>query len=110
MNKGPYAALIDWFARNERPDVIHGNYWLSGLVGHRLKHELDVPFVSTFHTLARVKAAHGDPEPDWRDRPMPPRDARSVAWSTWRRWRSPVPRTSSPPTCGSPSIRPSAVG
>src|SRR5688572_12657986 len=37
-------------------DVIHGNYWLSGVVGHRLKHELDVPLVSTFHTLARVKA------------------------------------------------------
>ena len=48
--------------------MIHGNYWLSGVVGHRLKHELDVPFVSTFHTLARVKAAHGDPEPWWRDR------------------------------------------
>jgi D-inositol-3-phosphate glycosyltransferase len=60
--------VLDWFARNERPDVIHGNYWLSGVVGHRLKHELDVPFVSTFHTLARVKAAHGDPEPLWRDR------------------------------------------
>ena len=60
--------MLDWFARNDRPDVIHGNYWLSGVVGHRLKHELDVPFVSTFHTLARVKAAHGDPEPLWRDR------------------------------------------
>jgi len=60
--------VLDWIARNDRPDVIHGNYWLSGVVGHRLKHELDVPFVSTFHTLARVKAAHGDPEPLWRDR------------------------------------------
>lgn len=60
--------VLDWIARNERPDVIHGNYWLSGLVGHRLKHELDVPFVSTFHTLARVKTAAGDPEPVWRDR------------------------------------------
>jgi D-inositol-3-phosphate glycosyltransferase len=49
-------------------DVIHGNYWLSGMVGHRLKHELDVPLVSTFHTLARVKAEGGDLEPTWRDR------------------------------------------
>ncbi len=49
-------------------DVIHGNYWLSGMVGHRLKHELDVPLVSTFHTLARVKAEGGDLEPSWRDR------------------------------------------
>ena len=49
-------------------DVVHGNYWLSGVVGHRLKHDLDVPFVSTFHTLARVKAEGGDLEPAWRDR------------------------------------------
>ena len=49
-------------------DVVHANYWLSGVVAHRLKHILDVPFVSTFHTLARVKAEGGDPEPVWRDR------------------------------------------
>ena len=33
------------------------------MAGHRLKHELDLPLVSTFHTLARVKAETGDPEP-----------------------------------------------
>jgi D-inositol-3-phosphate glycosyltransferase len=49
-------------------DIIHGNYWLSGVAGHRLKHHLDVPLVSTFHTLARVKAEGGDLEPAWRDR------------------------------------------
>jgi D-inositol-3-phosphate glycosyltransferase len=48
------------------PDAIHANYWLSGLVAHRLKHRLDVPFVSTFHTLAKVKAEGGDFEPEWR--------------------------------------------
>ena len=37
-------------------DAIHANYWLSGLAGHSLKHELDLPLVSTFHTLDRVKA------------------------------------------------------
>ncbi len=58
----------DWLGEHGRPDVIHGNYWLSGVVGHRLKHELDIPFVTTFHTLARVKAEGGDPEPEWRDR------------------------------------------
>jgi D-inositol-3-phosphate glycosyltransferase len=62
--------IVDWYATHgdELPDVIHGNYWLSGVVGHRLKHDLDVPFVSTFHTLARVKAEGGDLEPVWRDR------------------------------------------
>ena len=40
-------------------DVLHGNYWLSGAVAHRLKHALDLPLVTTFHTLARVKAEAG---------------------------------------------------
>lgn len=62
------AGVLDWMVGRDRPDVIHGNYWLSGVVGHSLKHELDVPFVSTFHTLARVKAEGGDLEPAWRDR------------------------------------------
>ncbi len=39
-----------------RPDLIHANYWLSGLSGHILKHQLELPLASTFHTLARVKA------------------------------------------------------
>ncbi len=47
-------------------DAIHANYWLSGVVGHRLKHELSLPLVSTFHTLARVKAETGDDEPQRR--------------------------------------------
>jgi len=49
-------------------NAIHANYWLSGVAGHTLKHELDLPLVSTFHTLARVKAdADADqPEPSGR--------------------------------------------
>ncbi len=39
-----------------RAEAIHANYWLSGVAGHRLKHEMDLPLVSTFHTLDRVKA------------------------------------------------------
>ena len=49
-------------------DALHANYWLSGVAAHRLKHELGLPLVSTFHTLARVKAVTGDPEPARRDR------------------------------------------
>lgn len=36
--------------------AIHANYWLSGLTGHTLKHELELPLLVTFHTLDRVKA------------------------------------------------------
>ena len=52
--------FTDWisrsFQRNGAPDAIHANYWLSGLAGHRLKHELNIPLIMTFHTLERVKA------------------------------------------------------
>ncbi len=61
-------AVIDHLKNGDGADVLHANYWLSGVVAHRVKHELDLPFVSTFHTLARVKAEGGDPEPEWRDR------------------------------------------
>ncbi len=47
-------------------EILHANYWLSGVTGHRLKHELDLPLISTFHTLARVKAETGDLEPQSR--------------------------------------------
>ncbi len=60
--------VLEDLAEHGGADVVHANYWLSGLVAHRIKHELDIPFVSTFHTLARVKAEGGDAEPGWRDR------------------------------------------
>jgi D-inositol-3-phosphate glycosyltransferase len=40
----------------EGAGAVHANYWLSGLSGHAVKHRLDVPLVSTFHTLDRVRA------------------------------------------------------
>jgi D-inositol-3-phosphate glycosyltransferase len=60
--------VLEHLRRHGGADVVHANYWLSGVAAHRIKHELDIPFVSTFHTLARVKAEGGDPEPGWRDR------------------------------------------
>ena len=61
-------AVVDHIKNDSPADVLHANYWLSGLVAHRIKHELDLPFVSTFHTLAKVKAEGGDLEPAWRER------------------------------------------
>jgi D-inositol-3-phosphate glycosyltransferase len=46
-----------------RPSAVHANYWLSAVAGHELKHRLDLPLITTFHTLALVKAAGGDDEP-----------------------------------------------
>ena len=60
--------VLDHVRAGGGTDVVHANYWLSGIAGHSIKHELDVPLVSTFHTFARVKALGGDPESDLRER------------------------------------------
>lgn len=61
-------AVLDHVVANGGTDLVHAHYWLSGVAGHRIKHTLDVPFVMTFHTMARVKAEGGDPESERRDR------------------------------------------
>ena len=67
---GTISAYTEWVAgdlqRRGRVDALHANYWLSGVAGHRLKHQLDLPLVSVFHTLARVKADVGEAEPQRR--------------------------------------------
>lgn len=63
--------FADWVAddfREFRPDVIHANYWLSGVAGRLLKQRCHLPLLTTFHTLARVKAVSGDREPESRAR------------------------------------------
>jgi D-inositol-3-phosphate glycosyltransferase len=62
-------ATIRRIERDGAYDLFHANYWVSGAVGHRLKHELDRPLAATFHTLARVKADAGiDDDPALRSR------------------------------------------
>lgn len=39
-------------------DLVHANFWMSGLVGCRLKTILGTPLVTTFHALGRVRLAH----------------------------------------------------
>ncbi len=74
LSKDHLADVVDPFvegvmadiAQRGGADIVHANYWLSGVAGHRIKHELDLPLVTTFHTLARVKADTGDDEPQRR--------------------------------------------
>ncbi len=47
-------------------DVLHANYWLSGVSGHTLKHQLGIPLVTTFHTLGRAKVSSGEFDPSVR--------------------------------------------
>ena len=41
-------------------DLVHANYWLSGLVAKRLKETFGTPFVVTLHILHRVSLLHQD--------------------------------------------------
>ncbi len=75
LAKEQLPSIVDEFAdavaadlRRTPVDVLHANYWLSAVAAHRLKHELDLPLIATFHTLARVKADAGDHEPALRER------------------------------------------
>ena len=64
-------------AAGEQPYTsVHANYWLSGLSGHVIKHELNLPLVCTFHTLDRVKA---ESMPEEVEADMPHRRAEAEA-------------------------------
>lgn len=70
LAKDDLPAVVDLYAdrvaaclARRPPAALHAHYWLSGVAGHRLKHEFDVPLAVTFHTLARVKSRSGDAEP-----------------------------------------------
>lgn len=60
--------VLDDMRGTRGADLVHANYWLSGVAGHSIKHELGIPLATTFHTLARVKAEGGDPESERRER------------------------------------------
>lgn len=60
------AGVLDRIGESGPADVVHANYWLSGVAGHTIKHRLELPLVSTFHTLARVKAEEAAEEHDRR--------------------------------------------
>lgn len=73
LKKDQLPEILDEFADAVEPliaasgaDAIHAHYWLSGVVGHTLKHRLNRPLVATFHTLERVKALSGSVELSYR--------------------------------------------
>jgi D-inositol-3-phosphate glycosyltransferase len=45
-------------ARENRYDLVHANFFMSGLVAAELKKLLGIPFVVTFHALGRVRRRH----------------------------------------------------
>jgi D-inositol-3-phosphate glycosyltransferase len=57
------------FCQTVEYDLIHANFWMSGLVAAEVKRHLNIPFVITFHALGRVRRFHqgkADEFPDER--------------------------------------------
>src|SRR3954468_1154189 len=50
-----FAAELEQQWRDERPDVVHSHFWMSGLAALQAARELDIPVVHTFHALGVVK-------------------------------------------------------
>jgi glycosyltransferase involved in cell wall biosynthesis/phosphoheptose isomerase len=66
-----FSAYFQRFCKCQREpyDLVHANFWMSGLVACEAKKALDLPFVMTFHALGRVRRLHqkqADEFPDER--------------------------------------------
>ena len=57
----PYApgfasGVMTWIDENdEKFDLVHSHYWLSGRTGVRIKNQYGIPLANSFHTLGKVK-------------------------------------------------------
>lgn len=45
-------------APGHRYDIVHANFFMSGIAGARLQEELGIPLVMTFHALGKVRKLH----------------------------------------------------
>lgn len=52
------ASALQFFRNGNPYDVVHANFFMSGQVGLRLKAQLNVPLVVTFHALGLVRREH----------------------------------------------------
>jgi phosphoheptose isomerase len=55
---GAFAEQMLRHCQRDSYDLVHANFWMSGLVAAELKKMLGIPFVITFHALGRVRRLH----------------------------------------------------
>lgn len=68
---GEFTEYLLQFCKYQRKayDLVHANFWMSGLVAAEVKKAIGIPFVITFHALGRVRRQHqgnADEFPDER--------------------------------------------
>jgi D-inositol-3-phosphate glycosyltransferase len=51
---------LEGFVRRQAPgyDLMHANFWMSGMAAAELKRAMSIPFAITFHALGRVRRLH----------------------------------------------------
>jgi D-inositol-3-phosphate glycosyltransferase len=62
-------SIIDYGrSHNLLYDIVHSHYWLSGMVGEKLKNAWAIPHITMFHTLGKIKneTGLGKVEPPYR--------------------------------------------
>jgi D-inositol-3-phosphate glycosyltransferase len=53
-----FAARLAWAWRDDRPDVVHSHFWMSGKAALAAAQPFGIPVVHTFHALGVVKRRH----------------------------------------------------
>ncbi len=53
-----FTTWTESFCRRVRPDLVHANFFMSGLVAADIRASLGIPFAVTFHALGRVRREH----------------------------------------------------
>jgi D-inositol-3-phosphate glycosyltransferase len=62
------AFVLRYCKRRRAPyDVVHANFWMSGMVAAEIKRVTGIPFVITFHALGRVRRMHQGEADDFPD-------------------------------------------
>ncbi|QQQ78570.1 glycosyltransferase [Saccharothrix sp. 6-C] len=55
---GDFARFLEQQWQEERPDVVHAHFWMSGLASVLAARKVGVPVVQTYHALGTVKRRH----------------------------------------------------
>ncbi|MEU4448183.1 glycosyltransferase [Actinosynnema sp. NPDC050801] len=55
---GEFAQFLEQQWYDERPDVVHAHFWMSGLASVLAARKVGVPVVQTYHALGTVKRRH----------------------------------------------------
>ena len=58
MDEFAWRMMAGWRRQRYAYDLVHANFWTSGVVAMKLKAALGIPFAITFHALGRVRRLH----------------------------------------------------